>query len=406
MFGLNDLMNLVQDTRLQPRIPAEHCFLSGLMMFVLRLGSLNASEQVFNHSRFWRKVFRGRVPSDSTVGRVMEQIALNGLRQLLWKIYHQAIRRNMLNECRVGRFWLIAYDGHETISSYARCCWECCRRKVTTKDKSGKDIVRIQYYHRYVAASLVGNGVEGIFDWEPVLPGEDEVASMVRVMHRCAKHFPTWHTVGTVDALYAQAPLIKECLSRGTHLLAVLKGNCPELLDEVTRLASLQEPEVFTSGKETVRLYDVPNIELWDHVGCPLRGVVAEETTHKLYYEGGKKKHRTVNSTWSWVTTLPPELASARQIWQMGHKRWSLENRGFNVTPRDMGLNHCFKHSPNAMLAFLLILVLAQFLLACFYLRNLKPQLRKRLSTKALIRSFHEELPKAVLADPPWAPDG
>jgi len=406
MFPLREHLGQIQDTRVDPRIPAQICFLSALMMFVLRFQSLNCTEQVFRQSRWWEKVFGGHVPSDSTVGRVLDLVALSGLRDLVWNNYYQAIRKNMLKVCRVGGFWVVAYDGHETISSYARTCSQCCKRKVTTKDRTGKEVVRIQSYHRYVASGLVGRGVEGIFDWEPVLPGEDEVAAMVRMMQRTTSHFSRWHTVATVDGLYARAPLIKECLSKGQHLLAVLKDNCPELLDEVLRLARLQKPEVFTEGQKTVRLYDVPNVPLWGHVGHPIRGVVAEETTQESYYEGGQKKTRTVLSTWVWITTLTSENATAKQIWKMGHKRWSLENRGFNVTPRDMGLNHCFKHSPNAMLAFLLILVLAQFFLACFYLRNLKPELQKHLTTKALIRCFQDDLPLAILANPLWQPDG
>lgn len=402
-FALHQVLEQVPERRRRPQIRARDCFLSGLLMFLLRDRSLLGAEQRLKNQKGWRRVFKQRIPSDSTVGRWFARFDVQWLRSQLWRCFYQAMRAKMLQGCRVGSWWVIAYDGHETVSSFARKCEKCRRRRIRHMTADGQSEVKIQYYHVYSAASFVGEGLQGIFDFEPVLPGENEVAATTRLMERTAAKFPRFHSINTVDAVYLQAPFVSRSLAAGQHVLAVLKENCPELRDEVLRLARANDPvEVFTEGDTTVTLYEVSDLRLWEEqLHCPLRGVVAEEITRKRYYEGGERKTCEERSLWVWATTLPPKDATARQIWRIGHHRWSIENRGFNVTPRDMGLNHCFKHDPTAMLALLLTLVLAQFLLACFYLRNLKAPLRNRLSVKTLVVLIAPNLPQAIRSNPP-----
>lgn len=407
-FALHQQLSAVPESREKPRIAARDCLLFALLLFLSRRKSLLGAEQVLKNQKSCQKVFPQGVPSDTTVGRIFARMDLSWLRHQLWDTYYQAIRKKMLDGCRIAHFWVIAYDGHETISSFAHCCKECRQREIKCKDVTGQMIKRTQYYHSYSAASLVGSaGPQGIFDLEPILSGENEVAATIRLMQRTAAHFPAFHSIGTLDAIYLQAPFINQCLQAAQHVLAVLKGNCPELRDEVFRLALSQPPViVFTQKNTTISLYEVTDLWLWKkELAWPLRGVIAEEITQETYYEAGKPKIRTVKSIWSWVTTLRPHEATALDIWQIGHHRWKIENRGFNVTPKDMGINHCFKHDPTALLAFLLVLFWAQFLLACFYLRNLKPIVRNRLNEKNLVALFAadllEALPEILLPNPP-----
>ena len=79
----------------------------------------------------------------------------------------------------------------------------------------------------------------------------------------------------------------------------------------------------------------------------------------------------------SWMTTFNSSQAGADWIGEMGHDRWDIENRGFNELGEHWGMDHCFHHHPNAILAILLIMALAFGLTTLFFDRNLKPAFRK-----------------------------
>ena len=55
-----------------------------------------------------------------------------------------------------------------------------------------------------------------------------------------------------------------------------------------------------------------------------------------------------------------------RAIWQMGHRRWGIENELFNVLTQHYHLTHCPHHHPVAILAWLLFLVLGFILFGVF----------------------------------------
>ena len=64
-------------------------------------------------------------------------------------------------------------------------------------------------------------------------------------------------------------------------------------------------------------------------------------------------------TTWSWATTLTKGQLSTRGLWRSGHDRWDIENNGFNVLSTHWGLDHCFKHTPEAIVNFLLTAFIA-----------------------------------------------
>ena len=59
-----------------------------------------------------------------------------------------------------------------------------------------------------------------------------------------------------------------------------------------------------------------------------------------------------------------------------GHRRWSIENEGFNELVNHWHANRVHKHDLNAMVFLWLLLCLAYDLFHVFITRNLKPQLR------------------------------
>ena len=76
---------------------------------------------------------------------------------------------------------------------------------------------------------------------------------------------------------------------------------------------------------------------------------------------------------WSWATTLRKSRLSTRGLWRCGHARWDIENDCFNTLATHWGLNHCFKHTAQAIVNFLLTSFIVYALMQSFWLRNLKP---------------------------------
>ncbi len=65
------------------------------------------------------------------------------------------------------------------------------------------------------------------------------------------------------------------------------------------------------------------------------------------------------------------------------------------------GLDHCFKHDPAAIVNFVLTLLLVYVLLECFWQRNVKAPLRKKIGT---LLGLAEELLRGLGAKvrAPW----
>jgi hypothetical protein len=232
-----------------------------------------------------------------------------------------------------------------------------------------------EYYHRGVVAHLIGLELPVVLDVELLAPGEGEVVAARRLLLRLLKHYPRFFDAVAGDALYLEAPFFNLCRQHGKHVLAVLKENNPALLAEARAL--LQGPPDWSGEQDgrAVQLWDQEEFKS-DSIAQPLRIVRSRETGQRRRRIGKEWVLEAIDVEWFWATTIPQELIPARQLRQIGHERWSIENRIFNALGRHWSLNHCYRHEPEAIENFLLILFIAQTFVACFARRNLKPPRR------------------------------
>jgi hypothetical protein len=119
------------------------------------------------------------------------------------------------------------------------------------------------------------------------------------------------------------------------------------------------------------------------------------QTTHK-FSRGAKEK--IITSDWFRVTTIEKSQASTNLICKFGHKRWDIENQGFNYSGTFFNIDHCFHHHQNAIPAFSLIAFIAYILIQAFHKLNLKPQRRAKICLYGIIQelslSFWPDLAK------------
>ena len=112
VFDLSTQLENLLDSRSKPQIPTSAVFLSALMMFVTRLGSVNALEAELRVPKRWDGVVGGRKPSADSVGRIAGLMDPECLRDVLSHINHR-LRRNKVLDDNPWAQRFLALDGHE-----------------------------------------------------------------------------------------------------------------------------------------------------------------------------------------------------------------------------------------------------------------------------------------------------
>jgi hypothetical protein len=363
----------LRDNRPQPRHSTVAVVKSSTALFWARLGSLNAWG-LLAQAGFWKKWLHQSPPSPDTMGRVHAGLEAEGLRHALHHVYDR-LKRNKALPDNQG-LAVAVLDGHESHSSYLRCCSGCLKR---TLQVAGQQ--RIQYYHRQVTLLLLPGAPPGrpplrlLLDLEPQRAGEDEVACALRLLERVLATYPRAFDLLLADALYAQAPFFNFLLARGKHALVVLKDERRDLYQDVTGLLGSTPPRTGDYRSRQCGWWDFPDLLTWPQVHAPVRVVRSLETYSVRRQLQGQKEEQS--SDWIWATTLPAALGPTQRVVLWGHQRWDVENYGFNELVNGWHADHVFKHHANAMECFLLVAFLAYNIFHAFLLLNVKPQARQ-----------------------------
>jgi hypothetical protein len=343
-------------------------------MFAARLPSFHALEQFRCTKALARWLGSHKIPCADEMAIVSEGIDPDVLRDCLGDSMHR-LRRNKVLQARHG-LMLAAIDGHEMASSYKRSCKGALERKLTV---NGVEV--IQYYYKFTVFQLIGKDFHCILDVEPVMPGEDEVASAMRLVTRVLAKYPRCFDVLTCDALYLRPSMIELLQSAGKHLIAVLKDNQPELLEEARKLLPCEAPERFIRPKapgKSARQVELRQADGFTTatISTPLRVVHAHETGTRHELVAGNPRDTPIATDWYWATTMPASFSPARVVYDFGHDRWHIENDGFNELASHWHSGHVFHHNINSMLVLWLSLCMAHCAFHCM-LRNIQPVLRR-----------------------------
>lgn len=249
------------------------------------------------------------------------------------------------------------------------------------RGKKGQKQTVTEYYHRAVVAQLLGFELPLALDLEMIRPGEGETTAAKRLIERLMSRYARFFDAIVGDALYWDQSLFDLCQKHKKRLVAVLKKNNRALLDDARSLL-VGQPDLVTNGGKGQR-----HIQYWDQEGftsgsiqAPVRVVRTVEEWIKRERIACQWVETPMNSEWFWATDIPRAELPTRQLAQVGHERWKIENQIFNAL-RAWGLNHCYHHQPQAIENFLLILFIAHAILSCFHLRSLKKEARRIYST-------------------------
>jgi hypothetical protein len=296
------------------------------------------------------------------------------LRAILEVQHRQRKRNKGFGRDRRGLRYLIL-DGHEGVSSFRRRWKDCLERLVHfAKDD------RTQYYYRYVGAYLTNGKERLLLDAEAQRPGEGEMACALRLLARVLERYPRAFEVVSGDNLYMNPELWKLVRSQNKHLIAVLKNENRDLLEDARSLLAHATP-VSVDDKHVRRTCrDLQGFTTWPQCGEPVRVVQSLEET--AIHRQLTREDETVRSQWFWVTSLPVLLADTATIVQAGHGRWGIENYAFNELGNQWHGDHAYKYDTHALLACTLLLFIAYNLFHAFVERNLKPEAKQGRTEK------------------------
>ena len=400
IFNLFSIIASIADERLKPQIPTVKIVAAIIVMHFTNQGSLNNLSQEIAY-----KNFKKDIPSVSTIARTADSLNLEEIRGVGIEIYKKARKKKMLEPfCGM---WVGVVDGHEQIvSPYCKCKY-CKERTVTRKD----GVKDIQYYHEFTAFILAGPKISFILDLEPILPGEGEITSSYRLMERVCKNYPKAFSVVIGDGLYLKETVFNLLERHHKHAIAVLKEERRQLFEEANRLSLLSEPEVYRREKTYYRVWDHPIEGCWDGYGKGVRVIASEEATPiRVHSKDGKSIEDKLNrANWMWVTSLPrsENPGSLKNTVAICHSRWQIENQCFNETVNTWNADHIYRHSKNAIIAFLLLLFICVNIFNIFRIRNIKDRsIKTKIYLIKLIGiGFHtDEIPLPLVPTIPPIP--
>ena len=400
IFDLFTAVASVTDKRIKAQIPAVKIVAAIIIMHFTNQGSLNNLSQEIAYKRL-----KADIPSVSTIARVADTMNLEEIRGVGMEIYRQARAKKMLSSCH--GLWVGIVDGHEQITS-AYCKCKYCKSRTVTK-KGG--IKETQYYHEFTAFILAGPKISFILDIEPILPKEGEITSAYRLMERVCKNYPKAFSVVIGDGLYLKKTVFNLLERHHKYAIAVLKEERRQLFEEANRLSLLSEPEVYRQKKTYYRVWEHSIEGCWDGYGKEVRVIASEEVTPKRAHskDGKSFEDKLSRANWMWVTNLPcsENLAGLKNTVAICHSRWQIENQCFNETVNTWNADHVYRHSANAIIAFLLLLFICVNIFNIFRIRNIKDRsIKTKIYLIKLIgRGFHtDEIPAPLIPTIPPIP--
>ena len=315
---------------------------------------------------------------------------LNCLREILKSIYLKAKRSKMI-EPYLGKYIGII-DGHEICSSDICKCSLCSIRNVSKIET----VEKLNYFHRYTAFILAGPKFAFLLDIEPIYPHEGELTSSYRLLERVCRDYPKAFEAVAGDGLYLNGNTFYLLKSHGKYAAAVLKDERRYLYDEAISLSGISSPVVYEEENTIYRVWDHTLAGMWDGYKGSVRVIKSEETKIVRHHasELGKWQIQEEKADWLWVTNLP-SVVGLKNVVSMCHSRWQIENKCFNEIASTWNADHVYRHSQNAISAFILFLFIVLNIFNIFFSRNIKD---RRISTK----SFLIELVKAEFLLAKW----
>lgn len=206
----------------------------------------------------------------------------------------------------------------------------------------------------------------------------------------------------TVDAWYLKGPWIRAVQKMGWGVVCVLKQKDFEIYRETDALLPKAAGQTWQQQERVIEVREVKHLSFTEVRG-EVRVVVSDETWLQTKQVGGRKVVETKRSQWRWLATQELAPYAAPVIQAAGHGRWGIENQAFNVLTQHYQFTHCVHHHPQAILAWLLFLLLGYVLFDAFARIHGKLLGLSRWTFKAIVDQLRGGLERPEELEPLWS---
>jgi hypothetical protein len=388
VFGFSDLVTALPEGRQFPQHPWKKVFDAVFLGAAMQIPSLLQIEAECCQGALANRI--GAI-SDDTIGYALQRQSPEPVFALSCEIARRLKRNGVLRSNWSRGLVVAAVDGIEICSSFVRCCDACMEREIEHK-VNGEMRTDIQYYHRIVVVAVVSTPFPIPLGLRFQKNGEGEVGCALALLqdldHQLGRRFLD---VLVGDALYMQAPFVKEVERLGLVWAFTLKENQPDLLREAERFTQESPTGVHAEPGREIRYWHLPEVD-WpvaDRLVQVVKTVRIEQLRRVTVSEkdGHRIKSKTAltqESTNFYATNFELGSVSPLFIHQFSRSRWRIDTEVFQTITTDCHLKHPAVHQTTALVVLTMIRLLAYTLSLVFYHRQVRSHARGKCET------FHE----------------
>ncbi|WP_227004019.1 transposase [Salicibibacter halophilus] len=398
VYGIGEKIKRAKDGRKDPDILAS-TICSILMLGCLwRMPSLNVLDQWVKFGRF-KKLFPGvRLPRVDAVRESLSQYDLEPLQAMHDDTIRKAKRNKVFQQGTMKGRVVVALDGFELFESKVKECDACLTRVIDGET---------HYYHQGVACMTIGSdphvilGIDHLHPRDEKDDDEGELTGGKRLIRNLYEQHHHFADVIVGDALYANAPFINDVRAIGMDAIVRVKNKRLNLVKDALGLFQKRDSDAQWThedpepkGKQTKRKQKHIHVEAWDEEGFEMGGVPGpvrflrfrETITQNMYQGKTVERVETIKEVWV-VTTLGKHVPT-KDVWEMIHERWDIENNGFRELKTKWHIHHCFMHHPRAIEAMVMFIMIAFNLFQLYTFRRVKDFWNKGMTLSFLIEEF------------------
>ena len=388
VFGFSALAGALPEGRQFPQHSWKKVFDAVFLGAAMQIPSLLQIEAECNDGALAKRI--GPI-SDDTIGYALQRQSPEPVFALSCAIARRLKRNGVLRSDWSRGLVIGAVDGIEICSSFARCCDACMEREVQHK-VNGEMTTDTQYYHRIVVVALVSTSFPIPLGVRFQKNGEGEVACALALLKDLVDQLGRrFLDVLVGDALYLQAPFVKQVESLGLDWAFTLKENQPDLLREAECFTQESPTGVHAEPGREIRYWHLPEID-WpvaDRLVRVVKTVRIENqrrvtVSEKDGHRSKSKTPLTQASTNFYATNFELGSVSPLFIHQFSRSRWRIDTEVFQTITTDCHLKHPAVHQTTALVVLTMIRFLAYTLSLVFYHRQVRSHARGKYAT------FHE----------------
>jgi len=366
-------------------------------MFSLKSPSLlDFKTQTTAEEKNLHNIYRieGAIPSDNQMRGILDLIDPQLLRPLFRACFERLSAAGLIREYEYrDKHVIVSADGVEHFSSTKAHCSNCTMRE----HRNGE----ISYHHSGLAAVIAHPEQKEVIplDFEPILnqdgaqKNDCELNAAKRLCTALRERYPDLKIILVEDALYANAPHIRQITGYGWNYILNVKPDSHKSLEKqfAGRLSRGDVKELRLTDEQGLQHYFA-----WTN-NLTLNDSVIDVSVNYLLYEQTDKDGKVTR--WSWITNLPLTQRAVAKVMRAGRARWKIENETFN-TLKNQGYHfeHNYGHGTNHLATVLALLMFLAFTIdqiqqrCCRFFRALHQGLRTKVKLWAAIQHLFSVL--------------